>query len=269
MELRFIDTHTHLADEAFGGKDGSDMAVKRALEAAVTKMIVPDTCHKERQATIDLCLRHPGALFPCVGLHPTEMDEHWQQDLEQVRTIASSPTPFPTCPESRIVAIGEAGMDLYWTKENVSLQKEVFASQIDIALECKLPIIIHAREATKEVFDVLEAYKGRGLRGVFHAFSGSIETFRQTDRYGDWSVGIGGVVTFKKASIASTVKDIPMERILLETDSPYLTPVPHRGERNESAYIPLIARFIADVRGIPVEEVAFNTTRNAETLFRI
>jgi len=269
MDLRFIDTHTHLADEAYGGKDGSDLAVKRAVDAAVTKMIVPDTCRKERQAALDLCRRHPGILFPCVGLHPTEMGEDWREDMDEVYAVASSTCSFPDSCQSRIVAIGETGLDLHWTKDNLQLQKEVFAAQIDIALKCDLPLVIHEREASNQVFDVLEAYKGRGLRGVFHAFSRSIEVFSQLDRYGDWFTGIGGVVTFKNASIARTVADIPLERILLETDSPYLTPVPHRGERNESAYIPLIAKFIADVRGCPVEEIAASTTRNAETLFKI
>jgi len=262
MDIRFIDTHTHLADEAFEGAEGSDDAVRRAVDCAVTKMIVPDTCRKEREAAFELCRRHPGTLFPCAGLHPTEMGEDWREDLGEVAAIASNP-------QRSIVAIGEVGMDLYWTKDKLLQQKEVFACQIDIALSYGLPLIIHAREATAQIFDVLQAYKGRGLRGVFHAFSGSYETFRMTERYGDWMVGIGGVVTFKKASIAQTVRDIPLERILLETDSPYLTPVPHRGERNESAYIPLIAEFLAGAKNVSVEEIAGITTSNAEMLFKI
>ena len=169
----------------------------------------------------------------------------------------------------KICAIGEIGMDCYWSKEFVEEQKTVFRMQLELAHEMNLPVIIHSRESTSLILDILEQCRHLGLRGVFHAFSGSIETFRSLSRYGDWYVGIGGVLTYKKASIAETVKEIPLERILLETDSPYLTPVPKRGTRNESAYIPLIAEKLALQKGVDTEEIAAVTTTNARSLFGI
>ena len=257
--MTFTDTHTHLNDEAFGGKDGEDEAVERAIGAGVTKLVIPDTNSKERPGMLALCGRWRGTAFPCIGLHPTEMGDDWKRELDLMAAALED------CPQA--VAIGECGMDLYWSKDRIREQEVVFRAQLDLSLTRDLPVIVHAREATDRIFSVLEDYRGRGLRGVFHAFSGSIETFRRLDRYGDWFVGIGGVLTFKKASIADTVKDIPLERILLETDSPYLTPVPHRGQRNESSYIPLIAAFLSGRKDVSMESVAEITAGNASELF--
>ena len=168
-----------------------------------------------------------------------------------------------------IVAIGEIGIDCYWSREFLEQQKEAFRRQLLMAHERNLPVIIHSREAISIIMDILKELRHLDLRGVFHAFSGSIETYREIQKLGDWSIGIGGVLTFKKASIAETVKDIPLERIVLETDSPYLTPVPFRGKRNESAYIPHIAARLAELKGIDISEVAAQTTHNAKSLFKI
>ena len=158
-------------------------------------------------------------------------------------------------------------MDCYWSREFVREQEAAFERQVRLSCRLGLPVIIHAREATELILNVLERCKALSPRGVFHAFTGSRETFARIMKLGDWYVGIGGVVTFRNASIAETVKDIPLDRIVLETDSPYLTPVPHRGERNESSYIPLIAGKVALQKGTSIEEVAMATTRNAERLF--
>lgn len=259
--MHFIDTHTHLYDDAFEGIDGQDAAVRRAIDAGVGMMIIPDTSSVEREKLLALCKRWPDNTRACLGLHPTELGNDYKTELLKLEKA------IETHPE--ITAIGEAGMDLYWTKETRTAQEEVFRVQLDLALGRRLPVIVHCRDAAEPCFNILEDYKGRGLKGVFHAFSGSIETYRRLERYGDWYIGIGGVLTFKKASIADTVKDIPLERILLETDSPYLTPVPHRGERNESMYIPLIADFLASCKGISIEDVADTTTKNAEMLFSL
>jgi len=266
----FIDTHTHFYDEAFGGREGEDDAVRRAIENGVGKMIVPDENSLSREAVFSLCSRWPGTLFPCAGIHPTEIGQEPEKEVAKLESFLSEKfekNHDETC--LLPIAVGECGMDLYWTKENIDIQKFIFRSQLDLALEFKLPVIIHARDAIQPIFDILEDYKGRGLRGVFHAWSGSIESFRRLEKYGDWRVGIGGVLTYKKASIAETVKDIPLERILLETDSPYLTPVPHRGKRNESSYIPIIAAFLAEKKGVSLAEVAAATTANSETLFNL
>jgi TatD DNase family protein len=168
-----------------------------------------------------------------------------------------------------IVAIGEIGIDCYWSKEFIKQQKEAFRLQLKMAHERNLPVIIHSRESTEIILDILKECRNLDLRGVFHAYSGSKETFKEIQKLGDWYIGIGGVLTFKKASIAENVKEIPLERILLETDSPYLTPVPFRGKRNESAYIPHIAQKLGEIKGISIEEVAAVTTQNAESLFKI
>ena len=253
----YIDTHTHLYDAAFAGE--GDSAVARAVEAGVAKLIFPDISEPTREAMFSLAERHPGTAFPCLGLHPTDLTKDWEAEIEQMLSWK----------DRDICAIGEIGMDLYWSKELVSEQEAAFGRQLEIAHEMDLPVIIHSRDATDRILDVLRRHRHLDLRGSFHAFSGSIETYREIQKLGDFYVGIGGVLTFKKASIAETVKEIPLGRILLETDSPYLTPVPHRGERNESAYIPHIAAFLARQKGISAEEVAQVTTRNAETLFSI
>lgn len=254
---RYIDTHTHLYDEMFS--DDAENAVRRAIDAGVTQMIFPDIDASSRKAMMDLAAKFPENIHTCLGLHPTSVDVKWRENLEEIEEMLDGGT----------AAIGETGMDCYWSKEFVKEQEEAFELQVRLACRKNLPVIIHSREATELIFNVLERCKPLHPRGVFHAFSGSIETFRQMEKYGDWYVGIGGVVTFKKAGIAETVKQIPLERILLETDSPYLTPAPHRGERNESGYIPLIAEKIATQKGISIEEVAEVTTSNARKLFNI
>lgn len=257
LMLNFIDTHSHLYDAAYEG-DGAG-AVRRAVDAGVTKIVMPDTDSSVREAMFALCGEFPGIAYPCLGLHPTEIGDNPQDELDRLREYA----------DRKIVAIGETGIDLHWRSDNLDVQIELFRSQIELALELNLPVIIHNREATAQVLGVLDGFRGRGLRGVFHAYGGSIETFRELDRYGDWFVGIGGVLTFKRASIAETVKHIPLERIVLETDAPYLAPVPYRGTRNESSYIPVIAAKLAGLKEISVDEVASVTTSNAEKLFGI
>ena len=253
----FTDTHTHLYDEAFAGEE--DLAVERAVAAGVTRMILPDIDSQTRQEMFSLADRHEGVLFPCLGLHPTSVDARWQEEMMLMERHL----------ERKIWAVGEIGMDCYWSREFVKEQEEVFRTQLEMASRLSLPVIIHSRESTELILNVLKDCRHLGLRGVFHAFSGSIETFRELQRLGDWYVGIGGVLTYKKASIAETVREIPMERILLETDSPYLPPVPFRGKRNESAYIPHIASRLAELTGRTVEETAEITTDNAQKLFGI
>ena len=252
--LNFVDTHTHLYDAAYDG-DGAG-AVRRAIEASVTKLVMPDTDESVRDAMFSLCDEFPENAFPCLGLHPTEFKDNWREELEMLDKYT----------DRRIVAIGEVGLDLHWRSDNLDAQIEVFRRQLELALRLSLPVIIHNREATGHIFRVLDDFRGRGLRGVFHAYSGSAETFREMERYGDWLVGIGGGLTFRKAE---TVKSIPLERIVLETDSPYLTPAPYRGTRNESAYIPIIAEKLSELKGVPIEEIAAVTTANAEKLFGI
>lgn len=255
--MHFIDTHTHLYDEAFAGEE--DLAVARAVEAGVTRMVLPDIDSQTREAMLAMADRHEGTLFPCIGLHPTSVDAGWRNEMDQVEKHL----------DRKIYAIGEIGMDCYWSKEFIREQEEVLRIQLETAARMDLPVIIHSRESTELIINILKDSSHLGLRGVFHAFSGSVETFRELQKTGDWYIGIGGVLTYKKASIAETVRQIPMERILLETDSPYLTPVPFRGRRNESSYIPHIAGRLAELCGTGLEEVAHTTTKNAQKLFGI
>lgn len=255
--MQFIDTHSHLYDEAFA--DGMDLAVERAVQEGVTGIILPDIDSSSRKQMFDLAHRHPGRLYPCLGLHPTSIDTDWMTELEKLDEFKNEP----------IVAIGEIGIDCYWSKEFLEQQKEAFRIQLKMAHDRDLPVIIHSRESTEIILDILKECRNLNLRGVFHAYSGSKETYKELQKSGDWHVGIGGVLTFKKASIAETVKDIPLERIVLETDSPYLTPVPFRGKRNESAYIPHIAAKLAEIKGIDILEAAQQTTLNAKSLFKI
>lgn len=255
--MEFIDTHAHLYDEAFAGEE--DLAIARAVEAGTAKIIFPDIDSQTRASMFDIADRHSGTVFPCLGLHPTSVDANWQDEMQKMESWLSR----------KIWAIGEIGMDCYWSKEFVKEQEEVFRIQLEMADRLNLPVIIHSRESTELIINTLKDCRHLNLRGVFHAYSGSKETFRELDRTGDWYIGIGGVLTYKKASIAETVRHIPLERILLETDSPYLTPVPYRGKRNESSYIPHIAARLAEIKEIPVETVAEITTDNAKKLFGI
>lgn len=255
--MEFTDTHAHLYDEAFISEE--DQAVERAVRAGVTRMILPDIDSQTREAMFSLADRHEGKLFPCLGLHPTSIGADWEKELAALEGWLSR----------KIYAIGEIGMDCYWSKEFIKEQQEALRIQLELADRLDLPVIIHSRESTELIINVLKECRHLNLRGVFHAYSGSIETYRQIERLGDWYIGIGGVLTYKKVSIAGTVRDIPLDRILLETDCPYLTPVPFRGKRNESSYIPHIAARLSEILGKGIEEIAETTTANAEKLFRI
>lgn len=255
--MEFIDTHAHLYDEAFIGDE--DAAVGRATEAGVRKIIFPDIDSQTREQMFAFADRFQGTIFPCLGLHPTSVGADWEKEMMLMEAHSSR----------QIWAIGEIGIDCYWSKEFLKEQQEVFRIQLEMASKMSLPVIIHSRESTELILNILKECRHLDLKGVFHAFSGSLETFHELQKLGDWYVGIGGVLTYKKASIADTVCKIPLEKILLETDSPYLTPVPFRGKRNESSYIPHIASRLAELTGKDLAEVAETTTLNASKLFRI
>ena len=255
--MKFIDTHAHLYDEAFAGEE--DLAIARSVEAGVTKIVFPDIDSQTREHMFDVADRHKGTVFPCLGLHPTSIDASWEKEMEKLHENISR----------RIWAIGEIGMDCYWSKEFIKEQETALKLQLELADRLSLPVIIHSRESTELIINILKDCRHLNLRGVFHAYSGSAETFQELQRLGDWYIGIGGVLTYKKASIAETVRKIPLDKILLETDSPYLTPVPYRGKRNESSYIPHIAARLSEQTGHSIEEIAATTTENAYKLFGI
>ena len=264
----FIDTHTHFYDEWLLPE--AEEAVRRALEAGVGKMLQADVDSRERPAMWEIGNRHPGVIYEMLGLYPGSVDASWKDELDQVFSIAGegnvSSSPYD---RNKIVAIGEIGLDYHEGLEFVKEQKEVLRLQLELAARMDLPVNIHLRDAWEDLFGVLADCRHLHLRGNLHCFTASYEIYERANRYGDFSVGIGGVVTFKNASLAKTLERIPLEKILLETDAPYLAPVPYRGRRNESAYLPLIAAKVAEIKGLTIDETETITTNNAETLFQI
>lgn len=258
--MEFIDTHTHLYDEAFD----ADIAqvVMRMKEAGVCKCILPAIDMESYRRQSDFALANKGFAFEAIGLHPTSVNANWRQEIDFVEDELSKN-------KNRFKAVGEVGLDGYWSRDFMKEQIMLFKEQILLSDKYGLPLIIHIREATDELFAVLDSLRGLELHGVFHAFTGSVEMYKRIKRYGHFSFGIGGVVTYKNAGIAETIKHIPLSDILIETDSPWLTPVPFRGKRNESSYLTYIAEKIAILKGVDISEVAHVTSRNAESLFDI
>lgn len=255
--MTFVDTHCHLYDEAFDAD--RDAAVQRAVEAGVTTMLLPDIDSGSTPALDALYGQYPQYFRRMAGLHPTSVKEDFEAELEHVRRRLEDPqTPF--------VAVGEIGMDLYWDRTFEEQQREVLRRQMQWADEFNLPVALHIRKAHNEVFGLLRDLNRHAYRGVMHCFGGSVQEAHRAVEMG-FHLGIGGVVTFKNATMAEVVKAVPLDRLLLETDAPYLSPVPHRGQRNESSYIPLIAQRIAELRGISLAEVAEVTTASAVALF--
>lgn len=253
----FIDTHTHVTDDAFRGEE--EAVVERAVAAGVGKMLLADVGSEERAPMFAACERHPGVLYPMLGLHPENIKENWKDELSELENW------LPKHP----VAIGEIGLDYHWDVTFKEQQKEALRAQFELAARLDLPVNIHLRDATEDFLAVVKDCAHLHLRGNMHAFSGSLETWKELCRWGDWSVGIGGVLTFKNARLPEVVAAIPMEKILLETDAPYMAPTPLRGTRNEPANIPIIAAKVAEIKNIPIEEVERITTANAIELFAL
>jgi len=253
----FTDSHTHIYSEEFGQEQQE--AVRRAIQAGITRLFLPNIDPGSADAMLQLVRAFPENCFPMMGLHPTSVGKDYIRLLESTRDLAFS-MPF--------AAIGEIGMDLYWDKTYIREQEEAFRTQIGWAKELGLPLVIHSREAFREIFAILDSEKDENLRGVFHSFTGTEEEAIKALSYGFY-IGINGIVTFRNSHLPDILKIVPPDRLLLETDSPYLAPVPFRGRRNESAYLVHIADKIGEVYGMPVEELARITTTNALTLFKL
>ena len=253
----FTDTHTHLYSDAF--KDDRKETINRAISNGVTRFFIPaiDTTYSE--AMYDLEQQFPENIFLMMGLHPTDVKENYKEELAFVAQELERRTFY---------AVGEIGIDLYWDKTTLEIQKEAFQYQIQLAKKYQLPINIHCRDAFEEVFEILELEKGPELRGIFHCFTGTEAQANQAISY-NLKLGIGGVVTFKNGKIDQFLNKISIENIVLETDSPYLAPVPYRGKRNESAYVVEVAKKLAELYGISLEEVAKITTANSKAVFGI
>jgi len=251
----FTDTHTHLYSEAF--QEDQDDMMQRAINAGVRRFFVPAIDSSYTPAMLDLKKSYPDQVHLMMGLHPTHVKENYLEELDHVQEMLD---------EEPFVAIGEIGIDLYWSDEFREQQMEAFHTQIQWSIERGLPIAIHCREAFDEVFEVLETYRGSSLNGVFHCFTGNLEQARRAIDL-KMSLGIGGVATFKNGKIDQFLNEIDLKHIVLETDAPYLAPVPYRGKRNESAYIPLIAEKLAAIYNTSVEHIAEVTTLNSTKIF--
>jgi TatD DNase family protein len=256
--MYFIDTHTHLYSSEFD-TDRTEM-VENAIKAGVKKLLLPNIDVASIDPMYELCKQFPANCFPMMGLHPGYVTENWEQDLVIIRKALD---------ENKHIAIGEIGMDLYWDKTFIEEQKMAFRIQIEWAKEFKLPIVIHAREAFDEIFEILDELNDATLTGVFHCFTGTFEQVQKIQSYGGFYFGIGGVLTYKKSDLPLVLVDIPLEQILLETDAPYLPPTPHRGKRNESKFLLHVAEKVAEVKNCSLIEVARITSENAQQLFRI
>jgi TatD DNase family protein len=250
-----IDTHAHIYSKQFDG-DRSAM-LERTFAAGVAKILMPNVDSESIEGMMALAAQYPDQCFPMMGLHPCSVNADFEKEL-QIAEEWLKKYPF--------VAVGEMGLDLYWDKTYFSEQKEAFRIQAEWAKAYGLPLVIHCREAMKETLDLLESLADERLFGVLHCFTGTAEDAARLYTM-NFRVGIGGVVTYKKGDLASVVAQIPLEQIVLETDSPYLAPVPHRGKRNETSYLPLIAEKIAEAKQLSVEKIAQATTINALRLF--
>ena len=247
----FIDTHCHIDSSVSG-----DVYIKNAYSANV-KGLIFSFCNQDcYQAGIEFLDKYPD-VFVSLGFHPEDADIITDKDLQCLDEVLVS--------SSRIVAIGEIGLDYYWRKDNKEKQRDLFQKQLDLAVKHQMPVVIHCRDAIQELYDILSQYKGK-VKGVIHCFSGSYEMARAFIELG-FVLGIGGVITFKNSKLYQVVEKIPLSSIVLETDSPYLTPEPHRGEMNESKYIPLVAEKIAQIKRISLSEVEKITTDNAKRVF--
>ena len=253
----YTDSHTHLYLDAFSG-DRYEM-VKRALEAGVERMFLPNIDTNTTQALFSLADKYPGNCFPMMGLHPTSVKENYREELASIKELVN---------RQGIIAIGETGIDLYWDKTFMREQEMAFKIQIGWARALGLPLVIHARDSFQEIFRALNETGTEGLRGVFHSFTGGAAELERALSY-NFMIGINGIVTFKNSDLEEVVRAIPSDRILLETDAPFLAPVPFRGRRNESSYLVHIAAKVGEIYNLSGEEVGAITTRNAMDLFQI
>jgi|TARA_R100000479_G_scaffold43446_1_gene19845 TatD DNase family protein len=251
------DTHTHLYSEAFD--EDREQMMKRSIDAGIERFFIPAIDSGYVEEMYELEKNYPGQVFLMMGLHPTSVKENYEDELAYVEKQFEKRSFY---------AVGEIGVDLYWDTSTLAIQQDAFKRQIQLAKKHKLPIVIHCRDAFDEVFEVLESEKDDDLYGIFHCFTGTKEQAEKALSY-NMKLGIGGVVTFKNGKIDQFLSEIDLKHIVLETDSPYLSPTPYRGKRNESSYLKLICKKVAELYGISEEEVAKVTTQNSKEIFSI
>lgn len=252
----FIDTHTHLFAKEFD-IDRAEV-VQKAINSGIKKMLLPNIDESTVDRMYNLVKQFPNNCFPMMGIHPCSVRKDVKAQLDEF---------YAKLKDKDFVAIGEIGIDLHWDKTTLPEQEIAFRAQIQWAKEMNLPIVIHARQSYNEIFNILDEENDENLTGVFHCFSGSLEQMKKIESYDGFKLGIGGVLTFKNTNLTETLKHTSLSNIILETDSPYLSPVPFRGKRNESSYVLHVAEKLTEVFGVALSEIESKTTQNAEKLF--
>jgi len=255
--MKLVDTHTHLFSDQFN-EDGHEV-VQRAIDAGVQRMYLPNISSETTEKMNSLAAAFPDNCFPMIGLHPCHVKENFQSEVDHVAKELATGKYF---------GLGETGLDYHWDLTFKENQKEALRQQIALAKKFELPIILHTRESFDDTYELIAEQNDDNLSGVFHCFGGSVEDAKKVANLGGFYVGIGGVATFKKSNHAEVLPQIPLDIIVLETDSPYLAPTPNRGKRNESAYLTLIAERVAEILGMNLEELAKKTTENALKLYK-
>ena len=254
----FIDTHTHLFSDSFD-KDIDDV-INRAIQSGVELFLLPNIDLNSIPLMHNLESKYPNNCFAMMGLHPCSIDEKWEQNLKVVKQNLFS---------REYIAIGEIGVDLYWDKKYIEEQIEAFKVQVEWAKKLEKPIVIHARDSLTEIFNVLDIMDDDKLSGVFHCFSGTLDDAMKINSYNNFKLGIGGVITYKNSNLDSIIENISLDELILETDSPYLSPTPYRGKRNESSYLLHIAEKLAEIYNLPLSEIERRTTETAKQLFKL
>ena len=258
-----IDTHSHIYDEAFDN-DRKEV-VERAIAEGVERIVLPAIDGESNERLFDMCREYGDYVVPLMGLHPTSVNDNprWREELAEVERLLENPPQGV----GQFYGVGEIGLDLYWSRDWHTEQEEAFRAQLDMASKYNLPIVVHTRDAWEEMAKIVEEYRDKGLRGIFHAFSADVAMYERLRKAGDFLFGIGGVVTFKKSALAEVVKSMQLEDMVVETDAPYLTPAPHRGTRNESSYVRFVAAKVAELKCVDYEVVAEQTIANAKRIF--
>ena len=252
------DTHTHLYSKEFD--DDRSTLIEKAINNGVTRLFMPNVDSESIPGMFQVAKQFPGNCFAMIGLHPCSVNAKYQQELKVMEHWLG---------KNNFAAIGEIGIDLYWDKTFLIQQQDAFRKQIELAQKHNLAYVIHSRDSFNEVIEIVKEYNNFSTRAIFHCFSGTVEQAQQVIEFGNFKLGIGGVVTFKNSSVAKVVEAIDLKHLVLETDAPYLAPVPHRGKRNDPEYLMLIAKKIAEIKNVSLEEVAAITTQNSIDIFGV
>ena len=254
-----IDTHSHIYEPPFNAD--REEVIQRARQAGVEYILLPNINIGSIAPMLDMCRCYPGYCFPMLGLHPEDIEEDYKQVLADMKAMLEAP-------DHPYIAVGEVGLDYYWNKSKVKEQEETFRTQIEWAIAYHLPLMIHSRSSHRQLVAAISEFKDEALTGVFHCFGGTKEEAQELLQFEGFALGIGGVVTYKNSSLPEVLTTVPLERIVLETDSPYLTPVPYRGKRNESAYVVEVLRKIAQIYNVSEQKAEDITNSNAKRIFK-